>query len=91
MKDLRNQERVSSVVNAQQVSEDLHIIQEWERKKIEERIAECTYHIDDSKISYQSLINDIHQSEIVFKTVKDIIASAYMAIAKAQALIQDNS
>jgi len=51
-KDLMNLERVSPVTDAQRVAEDLCINQEWERKEIEERIAECTHHIDDSRVSY---------------------------------------
>jgi len=64
------------------VSEDLCINHGWTRKEIEEWIAECTCYIDDSRVNYQSLINDIHQFEIVFKTAKDVILSARMAIAK---------
>ena len=57
---------------------------------IEERIAECTHHIDSSRVNYQSLIDDIHQSEVISKTVEDVIASARIVIAKTQALIQDH-
>ena len=72
------------------MSEDLLIKQKREQKEIEQRIAECTSHIDSSRVSYQSLIDDIHQSEIVSKTAEDIIASARKAITKAQAVIQDH-
>jgi len=51
-KDLRNLERVSPIVDAQQVSENLRTTQERERKEIEEQIAECTHNIDDSRVSY---------------------------------------
>ena len=78
------------VVDAQRVSEDLRIKQERERKEIEEQIVECTYHIDDSRASYQSLINNIHQSKIISKIAENVIASARMVVAKAQALIHDN-
>jgi len=57
---------------------------------IEKRRAECARHIDDLRVSYQSLIEDIHQSEIVFKTAEDVISSARVVIAKAQVLIQDH-
>ena len=70
--------------------EDLCIKQERKRKEIEERIAECTRYIDSFRVSYQSLIDDIHQSEIVSKTVEDVIASTCLAIANVQALIQDH-
>ena len=38
-KDLRSLKRVSPVADAQRVSEDLRVNQEWKRKEIEERIA----------------------------------------------------
>ena len=55
---------------------------------IEERIDECTRHIDSFRVNYQSLIDDIDQSKVVSKTAKDVIASARMTITKSQALIQ---
>ena len=73
-KDLRNLERVNPV--AQWVSEDLHIKQEKECKETEEKIAECTRHIDTFRTSYQGLI-DGHQSEVAYKIVEDVIASAH--------------
>ena len=72
------------------MSGNLHTTQERERKETEERITECTCHIDDTRVSYQSLIDDIHQFEIVSKTAEDVIGSARMAISKAQVLIQDH-
>ena len=72
------------------MSEDLRIKQERERKEIEKRIVKCIRHIDSSRVTYQSLIDDIHQSKVDSKTAEDVIASARMAIAKAQALIQDH-
>ena len=89
-KDLRDLERVSPIVYTQRVSEDLRVNQEQEQKEIEEWIAECNRHIDNFRVSYQSLIDDIHQSKIVSKTMENVIASAYVAIAKAQFLIQDH-
>ena len=70
------------------MSDNLHATQELERKEIEEWIAEYTHHIEDSRVSYHSLINDIHQSEVVSKIAEDVIASARVAITKTQALIQ---
>ena len=70
------------------MSDNLCATQEQEWKEIEEWIAECTRHIDDFRVSYQSLIDDIDQSKVVSKTVKDVIASARMTITKSQALIQ---
>jgi len=36
------------------------------------------------------LTDDLHQSEVASKAMDDVIASARVAIAKAQALIQDH-
>ena len=72
------------------MSENLRATQERERKEIEERIAEYAHHTDNSRANYQSLIDDIHQSEVISKTVENVITSAHVAIAKAQALIQDH-
>jgi len=44
----------------------------------------------DSKASYQKLIYDLQKSEFITKGAEGAIASARAAIAKAQALIQDN-
>ena len=89
-RDLRNLERVSLVADTQWVSKDLCIKQEQERREIEERIAECTCQINTFRVSYQGLIDELHQSEVTSKVAEDIIASARVAIAKAQALIQDH-
>jgi len=72
------------------VLEDLRIKQKQERKEIEEWIAECTRQIDTFRTSYQDLIDDLHQSEVTSKAAEDITASARVAIAKAQGLIQDH-
>jgi len=88
--DLRNLERANPTADAQRASEELHINQEEEQMEIEEQIAECIRHIDIFRISYQGLTDDIHQSEVISKAMEDVIASARVAIAKAQALIQDH-
>jgi len=75
-RDHRNLKRDNLVADAQRVSKDLYIKQEQERREIEERIAECTHHIDTFRISYQGLIDDLHQSEVTSKAAEDIIASA---------------
>ena len=90
LEDLRNLERANAVADARQMSEDLRIRQEQERKEIEERIAECASYIDTSRVSYQGLVDDLHQSEFISKAMVDVIESARMAIAKAQDLIQDH-
>ena len=89
-KDLRNLERANSVADAQRVSEDLRIRQKQGQKEIEEWIAECACYIDTSRVSYQGLTDDLHQSEVASKAMENVIASACVAIAKARALIQDH-
>ena len=89
-KDLRNLERANLVTDAQRVSEDLRIMQEQERKEIEARIAECAYYIETSKVSYQGLTDDLHQSEVASKAMEYVISSARVMIAKAPTLIQDH-
>ena len=69
------------------MSKNLHIRQEQERKEVEARIAECARYIDTSRVSYQGLTDDLHQSEVVSRAMEDVIASARLKIAKAQALI----
>ena len=49
-----------------------------------------TRHLNDSKASYQNLTDDLQRSEIITKSVESVIASSWVAIAKVQALIQDN-
>ena len=66
----------------------LRATQEQERKEVEEQIAEEVCHHDNSKASYQNLIEGLQRSEIVIKTVKGVIANAGAAIVKAQALIE---
>ena len=88
--DLRNVERAFAAADAQQMSEDLHIRQEHERKEIAEQIVECACYINTSRVNYQRLIDDLYQFEVVSKAMEDVIANSCMVIAKAQALIQDH-
>ena len=46
--------------------------------------------LDDSKVSYQNLTDDLQRSEIVTKGTEGVIASVRAVIAKPQALIHDN-
>ena len=89
-KELRNVEGASPLVDAQRVSENLRISQEWERKEIEEQIAEEAHCLDDFKDRYQNLADDLQRFEIITKGAEGVIASARTAIAKTQALIHDN-
>ena len=60
-----------------------------QRKQIEEQIAEQIRHLDDSMSIYQTLIDDLRQSEFITKSAEGSIANARSVIAKAQTLIWD--
>ena len=64
--------------------------QECERKEMEEQMAEEARHLNDFQTSYQRLINDSRESEVITKNAKQVIANTQAAITKAQALIQVN-
>jgi len=65
---LRTLENVSPVDVAQQLLSDFRTAQECEQKKVEEQIAKQTRHLDDSKASYQTLTDDLQQSEFIPKS-----------------------
>ena len=88
-KELRTIDNVSPVGAAQQVLSDLCAAQECERKKVEVLVVQ-TRHLDDFMASYQTLIDDLQQSEFITKKAERAIASARAAITKTQALIRDN-
>ena len=87
LKELRTLENVSPIDATQKVLSDLHAAQECEQKKIVEQIAEQTYHLDNFKSSYQTLIDDLQQSQFITKSTEGAIASTRAEISKAQALI----
>ena len=64
--------------------------QECERKKMEEQMTEEAHHLNDFQASYQRLVDDSRESEVIIKNTEQVIANAQAAIAKAQALIQVN-
>jgi len=68
----------------------LRATQKCEQKEVEEQIAEQSRHLDNSKASYQNLIDDLQRTEIITKCTEGATASARAAIAKEQALIWDN-
>jgi len=53
-------------------------------------MAEEARHLNDFQTSYQRLINDSRESEVITKNAKQVIANAQAATAKTQALIQVN-
>ena len=64
--------------------------QECEQKEIEEQMAEEACHFNKFQASYQRLVDDSGESEIITKNAEQVVANAQAAIAKAQALIQVN-
>ena len=53
-------------------------------------MVEEAHHLNDLQASYQKLIDDSIESEVITKNTKQVIPTAQAVIAKAQALIQVN-
>ena len=64
--------------------------QECERKEMEEQMAEEARHFNEFQASYQRLVDDSRESEVVTKNAEQVITTVRVAIAKVQALIQVN-
>ena len=65
----------------------LRATQKYEQKEVEKQIAEHSRHLDNSKASYQNLIDDLQRTEIITKCTEGATASARAVTAKVQALI----
>ena len=59
-------------------------------EEIEEQMAEEARHLNDFQASYQRLVDDSREFEVISKNAEQVIATAQVAITKAQALIQVN-
>ena len=64
--------------------------QEREWKEIEEQMTEEACHFNEFQASYQRLLDDSRESEVITKNAEQVIANAQAATARAQALIQVN-
>jgi len=53
-------------------------------------VAEEARHLNDFQASYQRLVDDSRESEVIINNAKQVIANTQAAITKAQALIQVN-
>ena len=53
-------------------------------------MAKETRHLNDFQASYQKLVDDSRESEVITKNAKQVIENAQAAIAKTQVLIQVN-
>ena len=61
--------------------------QERKQKEIEEQMAEEARRFNEFMASYQGLVDDSRESEVITKNAEQVIANTQAAIAKAQALI----
>ena len=68
----------------------LLVAQEYERKEVEEQMAEEARHLHNFQADYQRLVDNSRESEIVTNSAEQVIATTRATIAKAQALIQVN-
>jgi len=87
LKELRVLENANAVNEARLMLNKLLAAQECERKEIEEQMAEEARHFT---ASYQRLVDDFRESEVITKNAKQVIENAQAAIAKTQVLIQVN-
>ena len=61
--------------------------QEHERKEMEEQMAEEARQLHNFQADYQRLVDNSKESEVITKSVEQVITTARAAIAKAQALL----
>ena len=65
-------------------------VQAQEQKEVEEQVAEEARHLQNFQADCQRLIDDSKESEIIIYNAEQVITTAQVAIAKAQALIEVN-
>jgi len=90
LKELKTLEKVSLVDEARLMLNKFLIIQECERKEMEEQMAEEARHLNDFQASYQRLVDDSRESEVITKNAEQVLATTLAVIVKEQALIQVN-
>ena len=90
LKDLKTLENAGSMDEARSVLSKLLAAQEYERKEIEEQIAEEAHHLQRFQADHQRLISDSKESEIVIQSAEQVITTARITIVRAQALIEAN-
>jgi len=83
LKELRTLEKASPVDEARLMFNKFLTAQEYERKEMEEQMAEEARHLNDFQASYQRLIDDSRESKVITKNTEQVIAPAQAAIAKA--------
>ena len=90
LKELRTMKNANTVNGTRLMLNKLLTDQERERKEIEEQMAEEACHFNEFTASYQRLVDDAKESEVITKNAEQVMTNAQAAIAKAQALIQVN-
>ena len=90
LKELKTLENACSMDEARSTLSKLLAAQEYERKEIEEQMAEEARHLQHFQADYQRLIGDSKESEIIIQSAEQVITTARITIARAQALIEAN-
>ena len=74
MKELRTLEKASPVNETRLMLNKLLATQECEQKEMEEQMAEETCHLNDFQGSYQRLVDDSREYEVIIKSAGQVIA-----------------
>ena len=90
LKELKTLENANSMDEAHSTLSKLLASQEHEKKEMEEQIAEEARHHQHFQADHQRLIGDSKESEIVIQSAEQVITTARITIARAQALIETN-
>ena len=90
LRELKTLKKTSSMDEARLTLGKLLAAREYERKEMEEQMAEEVRHLYHFQADYQRLVDDSKESEIIIQSAKQVIVTAQTAIAMVQALIQVN-
>ena len=90
LKELKTLENAGSMDEARSTLSKLLAAQEYERKEIEEQMAEEVRHLQHFQADYQRQVGDSKESKIVIQSAEQVITTARITIARAQALIEAN-
>jgi len=82
LKKLRTLEKTSSVDEVWLMLNKLLTAQKCERKEMEEQMAEEAHHLYDFQASYQRLVDDSRESEVITKNAEQVITTTQVAIAR---------
>ena len=68
----KDPEKASLMDEARLMLNKLLTAQEYERKEMEEQMAEEAHHLHNFQASYQILVNDSRESEVITKNVEQV-------------------